>query len=277
MTHMIDDSMLDCIRFYMGDPEIVRRGDFRGGPKAHNTINALLNHGIRNELDKLREGRTIEIYDRAHLVQYLNVIAAIDRAMRCTDSPSVQTVAWRVDRLSAVRMLTEQGKTEGFYSTCKRGFLPDYAHTKADVALLEIVRAPEVPCLDFELLFGADYAKPEEAEILLPFGAVVRQAEELPLTPVEREQFTDLHGQPPKGKYRLYLGMSQAEAVYESPDALWHEITAEDTVQQVKHCLTLLRNTGALPSVELTFYCGWKDKIRRYFQQLRQSDKEVMR
>ncbi len=275
MTSMIDDFMLDCIRFYMGDPEITYRSNFRGGPDAHNTINALLNHGIRNELDKLREGRVIEIYDRAHLVQYLNVIAAIDRAMRCADSPSVQTVAWRVDRLSAVHTLTAQGKTEGFYSTCKRGFLPTYARTKVDVALLEIVRAPEVPCLDFETLFGVDYAKPEEAEILLPFGAVVRQAEELPLTPEERGRFTDLHGQPPKGKYRLYLEMPQTGAVCASPDALWHEITAESTVQQVRHCLALLRDTGALPSVELAFYCGWKDKIRCYFQQLRQNDSAV--
>jgi hypothetical protein len=272
MTRTIDDSALDCIRFYMGDPEIIRRSEFRGGPNAHNTINALLNRGIQNELDKLHEGRTIEIYDRAHLVQYLNIIAAIDRAMRCTDSPSVQTVTWRVDRYSAVRTLAEQGETEGFYSTCKRGFLPEYAHTKADVALIEIVRAPEVPCLDFELLFGSDYAKPEEAEILLPFGAVVQKTEDLPLSPAELEQFTDLHGQPPKGKYRLHLGATPCETVCASPDTLWRKITSEDTVQQVRHCLALLRDTGTLPSEELAYYCSWKDNIRRYFQQIRQKD-----
>lgn len=277
MTSVMDSSVLDCIRFYMGDPEVVCRDDFRGGPDAHNTINALLNHGIRNELDKLREGRVIEIYDRAHLVQYLRVIAAIDRSMRCTQASAVQTVTWRVDRLSAVRSLTEQGETEGFYSTCKRGFLPAYAHTKADVALLEIARAPEVPCLDFETLFGTDYAKPEEAEILLPFGAVVQQAEALSLSPEELERFTDLHGQPPRGKYRLYLGMPQTEAVCESPDTLWCKITSENAVRRVRHCLALLRDTSTLPPEDLEFYCHWKDNIRRYFQHLRQKDKEVMR
>ena len=56
---------LDCIRFYMGDPEIVNRGDFRGGPKAYNTINAFLHDGIQNEIDKVSEGKMIEIYDAA--------------------------------------------------------------------------------------------------------------------------------------------------------------------------------------------------------------------
>lgn len=271
MISVIDSSVLDCIRFYMGDSEIVCRGDFRGGGKAHNTINALLNHGIQNELDKLREGRVLEIYDRAHLLQYLQVIAAIDRAMRCTQASAVQTVTWRVDRLSAVHALMVQGETEGFYSTCKRGFLPEYAHTKADVALLEIVRSPEVPCLDFELLFGSDYAKPEEAEILLPFGAVVRRTEELPLTPAEQHQYTDLHGQPPKGKYRLYLDAPHITDVHENPEALRNAIASEDVVRRVQHCLALLRDTRVLPPDELSFYCEWKDCIRRFFQQLRRT------
>jgi hypothetical protein len=48
--------------------------------------------------------------------------------------------------------------------------------------------------------------------------------------------------------------------------------SALHTVQQVRHCLALLRETGTLPSEELAYYCSWKDNIRRYFQQIRQKD-----
>ncbi|MBQ9084012.1 MAG: hypothetical protein IJY28_11060 [Clostridia bacterium] len=271
----ISEEMRYAIRFYMGDPAVVRDGKFRGGATAYNTINALLHRGIRNEQDKLREGRVLEIYDRAHLLQYLQIIEAIDRAMDCTDVAAVQTVTWRVDRLSAVRAWTDRSETEGFYSTCKRGFLPAYAHSKADVALMEIVRAPEVPCLDFERLFGPQYAKPEEAEILLPFGAVVQQMEELPLSEAERATFTDRNGNPPRGKFRLCIGVPQAKPAAD-PTALLAEIASERAVQQARQCLILLRDTGTLPPDALNFYCRWKDAIRSYFDGLRQQRKDMM-
>ena len=63
---------LDCIRFYMGDPDV--QDTFRGGLKAYNTINALLHKGIQNELDLISENRVIEIYDQDHLKQYLDYL-----------------------------------------------------------------------------------------------------------------------------------------------------------------------------------------------------------
>ncbi len=273
MHTTISNEMRDAIRFYMGDLSVVTSGKFRGGSKAYNTINALLHQGIRNELDKLREGRVLEIYDRAHLIQYLQVIEAIDRAMDCTKADAVQTVTWRVDRLSAVRTWATQSETEGFYSTCKRGFLPSYAHSKADVALMEIVRAPEVPCLDFELLFGPQYAKPEEAEILLPFGAVVQKIEELPLSDAEQATFTDQNGQPPRGKFRLYIGAPQFTS--HADDALLADIASEDAIRQVQQCLASLRSTGTLAPDALQFYCQWKANIRSYFDGLRQKRKDL--
>ena len=70
----LTDFELDCIRFYMGDPEIVARGDFLGGPKAYNTINALLHEGIVNELDKIADGKPIEVLNQKHLKQIMNQI-----------------------------------------------------------------------------------------------------------------------------------------------------------------------------------------------------------
>lgn len=259
MAALPTTEMLDCIRFYMGDPQIVARGDFRGGPKAYNTINALLHLGVQNELDKLREGRVLEIYDRAHLISYLRLIETMDRAM--SPEAAEQTCTWRVDRLHAVETLRARGEIEGFYSTCKRGFLPEYAHTKADVALMEMVRAPGVPCLDFEALFGAGYAKPEEAEILLPFGAVVRHVEELPLSESEKTLYTDLNGEPPRGKFRIHLApptdMGGSDA-----DTWWAAVTSEEAVQHARRCLTLLRDTRQLPPADMDFYCTWKKHLQ---------------
>ena len=65
---------LNCIRFYMGDEKIVNSGYFKGGPKAYNTINALLHDGIWDEVDKLKEGKVIELYDVEHLKSYLDLI-----------------------------------------------------------------------------------------------------------------------------------------------------------------------------------------------------------
>lgn len=265
MQQLITGIELDCIRFYMGDPVIVNRGDFRGGPDAHNTINALLHGGVDNELAKLKEGRSLEIIDQSHLISYFSLIEQICSAMikYRAQHNNIPRVTYRVDRTSAIRRLKDTGRLEGFYSTCKWGYLPEYAHTKSHVALMEIVRDEDVPCLDFEMLFQGYYAKPREAEILLPFDAEIDRIEELPLTEQEQEIYTDLHGNPPEGKYRLYVMRHRRES-HSQPDAdaLFASITSKERVHRARRCLQLLAHTHGLPPEELAFYTQWKSEIR---------------
>ena len=93
------------------------------------------------------------------------------------------SVTFRLDRLSSLqRFEADHHRVSGFFSTCKRGFLPEYAHKKADIVMLETERDSSVPFLDFEDIFADCYAKPEEAEILLTFGMYIYQMTPLPLS-----------------------------------------------------------------------------------------------
>ncbi len=325
---------LDCIRFYMGDPEIVNRGDFRGGPKAYNTINALLHDGIQNELDKIRDKKPIEILDGEHLRNYVDLIGTIYGAMQkrvscgaklcedascrevlCEDTSCREVLCedvsyrevlcedvscrdvlcenlscrdtnvlttYRVDRLSEIAPLQQKRRIEGFYSTCKRGYLSEYANTKTNVVLLEITRDADVPYLDFEELFEGYYAKPQEAEILLSFDARVTAVEEMELTDEERALYRDADGQEPRGKYRVLLSKNVELCAENSNDlckkdkfegvalelasepVTWAELSSKETIVRIQKCFLELRRYRTLTAKDLEFYTNWKQKLKVY-------------
>ena len=94
---------------------------------------------------------------------------------------------------------------QGFYSTCKWGFLEEYAHSKENIVLLEIHRDENVPYLDFEKIFESFYAKPQEAEILLPFHTRIKSVNKIQMSNEEKEKYVDKNGNPPIGKYAVTL------------------------------------------------------------------------
>jgi len=259
---------LDCIRFYMGDPEIVNRGDFCGGPKAYNTINALLHDGIQNEIDKISEGKKIEIYDAKHLKSYMSLIATIYLAMKKYSqiNQNAHLTTHRVDRFSEIPGLMERKRIEGFYSTCKWGYLEEYANTKANIVLLEIVREKNVPYLDFECLFAEYYAKPQEAEILLPFDTGVKSIEQVPLTEKEKKIYRDVNGEVPIGKYRIFLEKEKCMTALESVDDRKDScgIFADEVIGHVQNCLKKLSESRVLDEKEFQFYTEWKKNVKQY-------------
>lgn len=260
----ISEQELNAIRFYMGDPQIVAEEVFCGGPKAYVTINALLHHGIQNEVSKIREGKKLEIYDVEHLRSYMYLMKDIYTAMEkyCCLEENTHLLTYRIDRVSTIESLQKNRKIEGFFSSCKWGFLREYANTKAEVVLLEIERRKDVPYLDFELLFEEYYAKPQEAEILLPFGAEIEALTELPLSQEEKELYKDMNGAAPAGKYRLLL--KKPELIVQSEvenDDLWKEVVSESAVRRVQECLEKLQIYENLTGEDMKFYCEWKEKL----------------
>ncbi len=259
------------VRFYMGDPEVVSGGMFRGGPKAYNTINALLHPGTENEKDKAREGRVIRLEDPEHLDSYLRLIGDVFRAMekyrlqKLRENAS-RRITCRIDRFSSLeRFVRNQNCVYGFFSTCKYGFLPEYAHAKADIVLLEADRDETVPWLDFEEALGTQYAKPEEAEILLPFGMRIRDMEQIPLTEQEKEIYTDLNNRPPCGKWRLSVTMPGFSPLPERELRDLHEaVTDEAAVEQIRRSMKQLSAGRDLPFAEEVFYGEWKKNIQKY-------------
>ncbi len=270
---LITQKEMDYIRFYMGDPEVVKRGDLKGGPKAYNTINALLHSGIQNEIDKVREGRVLEIEDSNHIKSYIELCISIYCAMkkyRKEKSQSKEYITYRVDRESMMQEIKGKTWIEGFYSTCKKGFLEEYAHIKENVALIEIHRDESVPYLDFEDLFEGHYAKPEEAEVLIPFGTAIRKMEEVELSDEEKEKYTDMNGNPPCAKYTLFLAGEKCEAlirfseVSEKKEIRLEEIISDENVKHVQKCLKMLMEMQELDENDLEFYVAWKGKLQSY-------------
>lgn len=259
-----------AIRFYMGDPEAVNCGVYRGGAQAYNTINALLHPESANEEDKVREGRYIGLEDADHLKEYIDVILNIYSAMckyRDAHFCEGDKKSFRIDRKSSVdRFIADGGVIAGFFSTCRWGFLPQYAHKKAGIVLLEITRSSALPCLDFSELFGDLYAKPEEAEVLLPYGGVMSRITPVPLTEEEKKIFTDLHGDPPKGKWEIYVEPTRRHYAAGGLQDLADWVCAKEQVSDVITCMRLIRETGKLPEGRQTFYDVWKSRLQIYIQ-----------
>ena len=257
-----------AVRFYMGDPAAVQSGICRGGGQAYNTINALLHPGSANEEDKVREGRKLILEDADHLKEYLAVILDVYSAMcryRNAHAGEPDRKSYRIDRKSSLdRFIADQGVIAGFFSSCRWGFLPQYAHKKAGIVLLEIPRSPEVPYLDFSDLFGDLYAKPEEAEVLLPYGAVMSRISPVPLTEEEKQIYTDLHGEPPAGKWEILVepGIRCREAA--ASETLFWWVTAPEQVQNAIACLQRIREGEKLSEEMQVFYNAWKRKLQAY-------------
>lgn len=249
---------LDCVRFYMGDPDV--QDIFRGGLKAYNTINALLHKGIQNELDLISENRVIEIYDKDHLKQYLDIIISIYQSMiqYLNEYENHDLVTYKIDRFSTILQMKENNRIEGFFSTCKYEYLEEYAHIKKDVVLIEIVRDKHIPYLDFECLFKDKYAKKEEAEILIPFHTMISKIEEIELSNIEKQKYFDMNGNEPVGKYRIHLVNVKIHT------KMIDEFEILKDVEHVQSCISYLMKHKELNQEDLVFYTKWKDDLRNY-------------
>lgn len=249
---------LDCIRFYMGDPDV--QNEFRGGLKAYNTINALLHRGIQNEISLINENRKIELIDNDHLKQYLDQIITIYKTMiqYLNKNRNNHLVTYKIDRYATILQMKDNQMIEGFFSTCKYGYLEEYAHMKKDVVLLEIVRDENIPYLDFECLFKEKYAKPEEAEILIPFHIIISSIEEIELSKEEIERYYDMNGNAPVGKYRIHLMNNEI---------ICKEIDESDLlkdIDRIQNCISQLMEFRGLNDKDLSFYTKWKEDLSSY-------------
>lgn len=272
----LNEEELLAIRFYMGDQEVAENGPYEGGAEAYNTINALMHPGLANELDKIKEGRVIMLTGADQLKSYLTLILHIYRAMEKYRQNSLKAggeekggaddLTFRLDRLSSLqRFEADHHRVAGFFSTCKRGFLPEYALKKADVVMLEVERDSSVPFLDFEDIFEDCYAKPEEAEVLLPFGMIIDRITALTVSEQERRLYRDINGRPPAGKWRLHMTMEPWPEVNEEKlQKLYRAVTEEKTVGRVMNCMDLLTAGEVLTDDEEDFYGTWKKQLQQY-------------
>lgn len=266
MNNTITIKELNAIKFYLGDKKTVEELIYRGGLKAYNTINALLNLGTRNEEDKAKEKKVIEIYDVEHLKSYIDLIINIfEAAIKYRNSVNYdeyRSTSYRVDRLSSFQTFinNKDHKIEGFFSTCKNRLLPQYANSKQDIVLIEIIRDSSVPYLDFQDLFKFSYSKPEEAEILIPFGTRIAHYEEIKLSELEKKEYKDRNGNPPKHKFIVKLTQGKYEK--KSPEMemyYYNYLTSKEQLTHIINSMKLLSNGEKLSNYEQDNYLKWKE------------------
>ncbi|MCR4672594.1 MAG: hypothetical protein K5637_05090 [Lachnospiraceae bacterium] len=259
----ITDEEIFAVKYYLGDPDAAGNDT-----EAYNTINALLHPGTANEADKAAEGRYFGLSGPEELRKYLSIAELVFRAAekyRAQKRSSVRR-AYRIDRKSSFeRFLGNGGKIAGFFSSCSWGFLPEYAAKKKDIVLIESAFDESLPFIDLAELLKDRYAKPEEAEILIPFGTRIVSTEAQEMGAEEQEKYRDMAGNLPAGKYLLRLTRGEYQRLpQETEDALYAEITDEFSVGLASVIMEEIRSGADLSEAQRIFYCSWKEKVISY-------------
>ncbi len=261
---------LNAIKFYLGDSKTVEDKIYLGGEKAYVTINALLNLGTRNEKDKAKEGKIVELYNVGHLKSYLSLInlifsASVKYKDNYTEDNTGSLTSYRVDRYSSLKHFLNSGSIEGFFSTCKSGLLPEYANSKIDIALLQVDRDSSVPFIDFEKLLKDHYAKPEEAEILIPFGTRITSIEKVEMTEEEKNIYHDQEGKPPVGKWIVKLSQGSYETLSPTEEEQCYKyITDTNILNSIIESMRGLSSGQQLNAENERVYFEWKEKLNKY-------------
>lgn len=215
---MLTDKEVDAIRFYQGD--IRRRCEdgsfsakedavgFWGIARAYKTMNCLMFDGIDNEKERTEEDAdSLNSQIILEIEMVVEVFCDIFRAMckytKSREGNRGSTVIYRTDRGISVQEMKTQGRTISFTSTSKENNPKGYFKKKKKLTLLEFVLPLRLPCLDLEEVLGDAYYYANQREILLP-PFLCASFHEGKLTEAE-ERYRDADGQPPCGKYIVYL------------------------------------------------------------------------
>lgn len=202
---MPNEKEIRALRFYQGDIDKKDMNDpFRGDAKAYVTLNSLLfpaGAGLAAEMARAAEGRRLNpvfIEESGRTIELLRTLRGLMKP-ECGNGPDAWeecgiTETFRVERLAEYRCIKDSGMLPSFISTSLEGFLPAY-RDKKDLVLMNFHIRPGVPRADLGKLLAGNYAKKEEAEVLLAPYLPVRLRERS-LIPAETT-VCDCLGRPP--------------------------------------------------------------------------------
>ncbi|MBR1554784.1 MAG: hypothetical protein IJ644_05240 [Oscillospiraceae bacterium] len=186
------DNEIRAVRYYIGDVRNLPEDGFWNDPKAYCLLNALFFPEISAESSRIAEGKQLNpelLADVPRLAGLLKDLFSVFR--KSASGRNYQT--FRVERFRDYEQMRLAGKTISFTSTSCAGFLKAY-QDRCGIALLKFQIPMHTPCIVMQDFFP-EYAKPEEAEILLP-PRMKLHFEDLSLS--EQEQtILDADGNPP--------------------------------------------------------------------------------
>lgn len=186
---MLTESQRRAIRWYIGD--VAGDDPFWGDPKAYVTVNALFFPGIDAEKARAAEGKRLN----PAILEDADRLAHTLGSLMSAFTPLAEPICtYRVERYADYTVMRDNGsRTCSFTSTSTAGFLSAY-QDRVGIALMRFALPAGTPCIDMSRVLD-DYAKPEEAEILLPPGLGLQLTEAAP-DPAEM-QILDAKGNPP--------------------------------------------------------------------------------
>lgn len=223
-----------------------------------NQMNLLLHPDDTYEQLLYQEGKPFVIADEKALKELLEsskcIYTAMYRSTFLNLNAPVETK--KVDRKGLLKEYKRTKQISCFFSTTQAPYFLDYyLKTKQEPVLLEIKRDPNLPFLDMQCIFGKDYAKPEEMEILLPPFSQVASIKALPPDP----QY------PNHPHYALFL---QKATLPKRNMCVLNEIgtNMERAYPIVLPIMQKLEQRGLITPAEYQVYREWKKDIRSFMQ-----------
>ena len=186
------DSEIQAVRYYIGDVQGLPQDGFWNDPKAYCLLNALFFPELKAESARIAEGKKLNTEILKDIPRLRKFYQDFFSVFRKTEAEQIYQT-YRVERFSDYEFMRTAGKTISFTSTSTAGFLKAYQDRKG-IALLKFQIPVHTPCIDMQKFFQT-YAKPEEAEILLP-PELKLQFEVLELSESEKT-ILDADGNPP--------------------------------------------------------------------------------
>ena len=180
-----------ALRFYIGD--VHGTDPFYGDPKAYTVINSLFFPELLSESARAAEGKFLNPAIPEDQDRLLSFFADLFSAFgKCRAVKNMKTC--RVERFSDYEYCKKSGFTLSFTSTSKAGFLSSY-RDRLGIALMEFDIPAGTHCIDVSEVLDF-YAKPEEAELLLPPFTALTLSERAPKG--SETAITDAAGESPK-------------------------------------------------------------------------------
>ena len=251
------ENEIRAVKYYMGD--VSGSDPFWSEPKAYLVVNSLFYPDISTETARACEGK------------YLNpeILSNTERLLGfCKDLFSVfnkcsaenDIVSYRVERFSDYLICRDRQSTVSFTSTSVSGFLDTY-RDRTGIALMKFRITAGMPCIQMSRVLS-DYAKSDEAEVLLPPFVKLEITESE--VPEKYVHITDSEGKAPK----IYCNAETGRIVHST--ANWKELH-ENGRKAGQRVLNVL-NDGKVPENEdIQQYCIWKSafvqKVQKMFSE----------
>ncbi len=244
----LSEKEINALKYYIGDVE--GNHPFYGDGKAYVVLNSLFFPDIHSEKMRAAEGKYLNpaiIAEVPRLLDFFNSIFSVFGKSLLKQS----CTAYRVERMADFEICRSLGRTVSLTSTSTAGFLDAYRDRRG-IALMKfnlsegshIINVAEI--LDF-------YAKPEEAEILLP-PFVTLDIRDLKLTD-EQRCITDCDGNQPITSVEVNIGDICDDVNNENI-----HISDCDAGIRVYDAL----NCGKIPDIEdISEYSQWKKSLQR--------------